>query len=140
MNKIVIIGNLGRDPEMKYTPDGQAVTSFSVGSNRRWKTSSGESREETDWFNVSAWGKSAESCNTYLAKGSQVYVEGRLKVRMYSDRSGEQKISLDVSADQVQFLGSGRPGGGGADAEPEASGFDSPEVAAAAAGDHVEVG
>ena len=79
MHKITIIGHLGRDPEMKYTPDGQAVTTFSVAFSRKYKTAEGEPREETEWFNVSAWGKLAEVCNEYLTKGKQVYVEGRLK-------------------------------------------------------------
>ena len=79
MNKIIVIGNLGRDPEMRYTPNGQSVTSFSVASNRKYTTATGERREETEWFNVSAWGKLGETCNQYLTKGSQVYVEGRLR-------------------------------------------------------------
>jgi len=82
VNKIIIIGHLGRDPEMKYTPDGKAVTTFSVASSRKYITSSGEQREETEWFNCSAWGKLADVCNEYLTKGKQVYVEGRLKTRM----------------------------------------------------------
>ena len=83
MNKIIVIGNLGRDPEMKYTPNGQGVTSFSVASSRKYTTSSGEQREETEWFNCSAFGKLADTCNQYLIKGKQVYVEGRLSSRTY---------------------------------------------------------
>lgn len=105
MNKITIIGNLGRDPEMRYTPNGQNVTSFSIASNRRYTTSSGEQREETEWFNISAWGNLAEICNQYLTKGQQVYVEGRLRTRSYEDRNGEQRFSLEVTLTDVQFLG-----------------------------------
>jgi len=83
MNKIIVIGHLGRDPEMKYTPNGQGVTSFSIASSRKYTTSSGERREETEWFNCSVWGKLAETCNQYLTKGKQVYVEGRLSSRTY---------------------------------------------------------
>ncbi len=105
MNRIIIIGNLGRDPEMKYTPSGQMVTSFSVASNHRYKTASGEQREETEWFNCSAFGKLAETCNQYLTKGQQVYVEGRLKSRTYQTRDGQTRYSLDVTVSDVQFLG-----------------------------------
>jgi len=77
VNTIIVIGNLGRDPEMRYTPNGQAVTSFSVASSRKYTTAAGEQREETEWFNCSAFGKLAETCNQYLTKGQQVYVEGR---------------------------------------------------------------
>jgi len=107
MNKIIIIGHLGRDPEMKYTPQGQGVTSFSVASSRKYKTAAGEQREETEWFNCSAWGKLAEVCNQYLTKGKQVYVEGRLKSRTYQAQNGETRVSLEVSVTEVQFLGGG---------------------------------
>jgi len=97
MHKITIIGHLGRDPEMKYTPDGQAVTTFSVASSRKYKTAAGEQREETEWFNCSAWGKLADVCNQYLTKGKQVYVEGRLKTRSYQAQNGETRFSIDVT-------------------------------------------
>ena len=116
MNKIIVIGNLGRDPEMRYTPAGQSVTSFSVASSRRFTTSSGEQREETDWFNVSAWGRLAELCNQYLTKGRQVYVEGRLHLRSYQDREGQTRFSNDISLTDVQFLG--RSTGPGDEAAP----------------------
>ena len=104
MNKIIVIGNVGRDPEPRYTPSGQMVTSFSVASNHRYKTASGEQREETEWFNCSAFGKLAETCNQYLSKGQQVYVEGRLKSRTYQTQSGETRFSNDVMVTEVQFL------------------------------------
>ena len=116
MNKIIVIGNVGRDPEMRYTPSGQAVTSFSVASNRRYRTSDGEQRDETEWFNVSAFGRLSEICNQYLTRGRQVYVEGRLRGRSYTDRDGQPRYSLEITANEVQFLG-GRGdneyGGGG---------------------------
>jgi len=106
MNKITIIGNLGRDPEMQYTPNGQGVTKFTVASSRRYKTGDGEQREETEWFNCSAWGRLAETCNQYLAKGRKVYVEGRLTSRTYETQTGETRVSLDVNVSDVQFLSS----------------------------------
>ena len=96
---------------MRYTPNGQAVTSFSVASSRRYTTSAGEQREETEWFNVSAWGKLGETCNQYLTKGRQVYVEGRLSSRTYEGRDGQTRVALDISLTDVQFLG-GRGGDG----------------------------
>ena len=105
MNKITVIGHLGRDPEMRYTPNGQAVTSFSVASSRRYTTSAGEQKEETEWFNVSAWGKLGETCNQYLTKGQQVYVEGRMSSRTYEGRDGQTRVSIDIFLNDVQFLG-----------------------------------
>ena len=117
MNKIIVIGHLGRDPEMRYTPNGQAVTSFSVASSRRYTTTGGEQREETEWFNVSAWGKLGETCNQYLTKGQQVYIEGRMSSRTYEGRDGTTRVSLDVFLNDVQFLG-GRSGDGMSDSAP----------------------
>jgi single-strand DNA-binding protein len=106
VNKIFIIGNLGRDPEPRYTPTGQMVTSFRVASNHRYRAASGEQREETAWFNCSAFGKLAETCNQYLSKGQRVYVEGRLSSRTYQTRDGQTRFSNDISVTDVQFLGS----------------------------------
>ena len=110
MDKITIIGNLGSDPEMRYTQGGDAVTSFSVASNRRWKNKDGESQEEVTWFRVTCWRKLAEVAGEYLEKGKQVYVEGRVKVNTYENRNGERQASLEVTANDIQFLG-GSPGG-----------------------------
>ncbi len=104
MNKITIIGHLGRDPEMRYTPQGTAVTDFSVATSRRYTDGSGERREETDWFRVSAWRQLAELCNQYLQKGSLVYVEGRLHVRQYEANDGTMRFSSEVTANDVRFL------------------------------------
>ncbi len=103
MNKIIVIGNLGRDPEMRYTPSGQSVTSFSIATNRKF-TVGGEQREETDWFNVSAWGRLSDLCNQYLTKGQQVYVEGRLHLRSYEGRDGQTRWVNEISLTDVQFL------------------------------------
>jgi single-strand DNA-binding protein len=127
MNKIIVIGNLGRDPEMRYTPNGDAVTNFSVASSYRYNTAGGEQREETEWFNVSVFGKQAEACNQYLAKGRKVYVEGRLSSRTYQDRNGETRLSLDIRAQAVQFLSSpGGDGGGGVAPGPGGSDYAPP--------------
>jgi single-strand DNA-binding protein len=116
MNKILIIGNLGSDPEMRYTPNGNPVTSFTVATNRRYRTSDGENREETEWFRISAWNRLAETCNQYLQRGSKVYLEGRLSSRTYVANDGETRVSLDVNASEVRFIdsrgGSGGPAGG----------------------------
>jgi len=106
LNKILIIGNLGSDPEMRYTPNGNPVTSFTVATNRRYKTAEGEDRDETEWFRVSAWNRLAENCNQFLQRGSKVYVEGRLTSRTYVGNDGETRISLDVNASEVRFLDS----------------------------------
>jgi len=92
---------------MRYTPSGQSVTSFSIASNRRYTTASGEQREETEWFNVNAWGRMAELCNQYLTKGRQVYVEGRLHSRTYEGRDGQMRFVNEINLTDVQFLGGG---------------------------------
>ena len=104
MNKIIIIGNLGRDPEMRYSASGNPMTSFSVATNRRY-TVNGEQREQTEWFNCTAYGRLADTCNQYLSRGQQVYVEGRLSTRQYDRRDGTPGFSLDVFVTDVQFLG-----------------------------------
>jgi single-strand DNA-binding protein len=103
-NKIIIIGNLGRDPELRYTPQGSAVCNFPVATSERRKNASGEQEEITTWFRVSAWGRQAELANEYLTKGKPVYVEGRLRVEEYTDRDGKPRTSLEVNATDVQFI------------------------------------
>jgi single-strand DNA-binding protein len=105
LSKVILVGNLGSDPEMRYTPNGKAVTSFNIATNRRYSTSGGESKEETDWFRVSVWGKQAEQCNQSLSKGKQVYVEGRLHARSWEGQDGQMRTSLEVNAERVLFLG-----------------------------------
>lgn len=106
LNKVMIIGNLGRDPEMRYTPSGKPVTSFSLASSRSWVSSDGERREETEWFNVVAWGNLAEICNQHLAKGQQVYIEGRLQTRSWEDGNGQRHFRTEVVANEMIILGS----------------------------------
>ena len=105
MNKIIIIGNLGRDPEMRYSASGTPMTSFSIATNRRYTTAAGEQREETEWFNCTAFGRLADTCNQYLARGRQVYVEGRLSSRQYNRQDGTPGFSLDVMVTDMQMLG-----------------------------------
>ncbi|MBN2500419.1 MAG: single-stranded DNA-binding protein [Anaerolineales bacterium] len=111
-HKIIIVGNLGNDPEMRYTPGGQAVTNFSVATNRTYTNSNGERVKETTWFRISAWGRQAEICNQYLARGRQVMVEGRLNAdrdtggpRTYMRNDGTPGASYEITADRVVFLG-----------------------------------
>ena len=105
--KLILIGRLGRDPEMRYTQDGTPVTSFSVATDRRWTDKSGQQQQRTTWFRVSAWRKLAETCNQYLSKGKQVMVEGELsEPKPYQKRDGTYGASLDVTAYTVKFLGS----------------------------------
>jgi single-strand DNA-binding protein len=113
--KLIIIGRLGRDPEMRYTPDGTPVTSFSVATDRRWTDANGQQQSRTVWFRVTAWRRLAETCNQYLTKGRLVMVEGELtEPRPYQSRDGEWRASLDVTANAVKFLGGrGDTGGSG---------------------------
>lgn len=103
-NKITIIGNLGRDPEMRYLPNGDPVTGFSVATSERFRTRDGQQQERTTWFRVSAFGKLAETCNQFLHKGSYVYVEGTLSQQEYTDREGTQRQSLEVRAREMRML------------------------------------
>ena len=105
LNKVILIGNVGSDPEMRYTPSGIPVTSFRMATNRRYTTSGGETREETDWFRVSVWGKQAEVCNQFVTKGRQVYVEGRVRAQAWEGKDGQAHASLEVTANRVFLLG-----------------------------------
>ena len=118
LNKVMVIGHLGRDPEMRYTPSGRPVTTFSVASNRSWTTANGERRTDTEWFNVVAWNKLAEICNQYLTKGQQVYVEGRLQTRRWEDSNGTRHTSVEVIANEMIMLGDRRTDEGIDDDEP----------------------
>jgi len=102
--KVTIIGRLSRDPEMRYTQGGKAVTSFNVPVNRTFTGQDGERKEETEWFRVNAWGRLAETCNNFLKKGSQVYIEGRLSSRVWQDRDGKDRFSMEVFANEMQML------------------------------------
>ncbi len=105
LNKIMLIGNVGTDPEMRYTPSGNPVTSFPMATGRRYTDSGGERREETEWFRIVVFGKQAESCNQFVTKGKQVYVEGRLRTRNWEGQDGQKRVSVEVIANRVLFLG-----------------------------------
>ncbi|HJN92026.1 MAG TPA: single-stranded DNA-binding protein, partial [Dehalococcoidia bacterium] len=132
LNKVQIIGNLGADPEMRFTANGQAVSTFRVAVSRRYQTRDGERREETEWVRCVAWAKTAELVSQYLTKGSQVYVEGRMQTRQWEDREGQRRYTTEVVANNVQFLdrrggGGGFDDGGGGDAGGgDGGGFDGP--------------
>ncbi len=104
VNKLIIIGNVGSEPEMRFTPNGNPVTSFRVATNWRYTTSQGERREETEWFTVVAWNRLAEQCNQFLTKGRLVYVEGRLRSRTWESQEGEKRTRNEIVADKVTFL------------------------------------
>lgn len=108
LNKVMIIGHLGRDPEMRYTPSGRPVTTFTVATSRSWNTVDGERHQETEWFNVVAWGNLAEICKQYLTKGQQVYVEGRLQTRHWEDKEGVKHSSVEIVANEMMMLGDRR--------------------------------
>ncbi len=108
LNKVQLTGRLGADPEMRYTPQGHAVTTFRAASNRSWRTAEGESHEDTEWFRVVAWNKLAEICNQWLSKGSRVYVEGRMQTRQWQDQEGQTRYQTEVIAIDIIILDSRR--------------------------------
>ncbi|HZZ93562.1 MAG TPA: single-stranded DNA-binding protein [Usitatibacter sp.] len=114
VNKVILVGNLGRDPETRYMPDGGAVTNVSIATTEAWKDKNGDKQEKTEWHRVAFFGKLAEIAGEYLKKGSQVYVEGRLQTRKWQDKDGADKYTTEIVADRMQMLGS-RQGGGGRD-------------------------
>jgi single-strand DNA-binding protein len=107
-NKITIVGNLGRDPELRYTPQGNAVCNFSVATNEKRRDKTGELQDSTIWFKITLWGKQAENASKFLTKGSPIYIEGRLRVEEWSDRDGKNRYTLEVHATDMQFLGNNR--------------------------------
>lgn len=111
VNKVILVGNLGRDPELRYTAEGTAMCNLSLATTSQWKDKSGERREETEWHRVNMFGRLAEIAGQYLKKGRSVYIEGRLRTRKYTDSNGVEKYSTEIVADQMQMLG-GRDGGG----------------------------
>ena len=105
LNKVMLIGNVGRDPEMRYTPSGRPVTTFTLGTNRNWNTSDGGKRSETEWFSIVTWGNLAEICKQYLTKEQQIYVEGRLQTRRWEDNEGIKHCSVEIVASEMMMLG-----------------------------------
>jgi len=122
LNKVMIIGNLGGDPEMKYTPSGKAITTFRVAVGRTFRSPEGENRDETEWFRVVAWDKLAETCNQYLHKGSKVYIEGRLQTRTWKDNNGQDRYMTEVVANEMMMLDSRQGGGHAPGGAPERGG------------------
>jgi single-strand DNA-binding protein len=110
LNKVMIIGHLGRDPEMRYTPSGKPVTTFTVAVSRSWNSGDGERHTETEWFNIVAWGNLAETCKQYLTKGQLVYIEGRLQTRKWEDKEGQKHSSVEVVANEMTMLSDRRDG------------------------------
>jgi single-strand DNA-binding protein len=108
LNKVMIIGHLGRDPEMRYTPSGRPVTTFTMAVTRSWNSSDGQRRSETEWFNIVAWANLAEICKQYLSKGQQVYIEGRLQTRKWDDKEGAKHTTVEVVANEMMMLGDRR--------------------------------
>ncbi len=113
VNKVILVGNLGQDPEVRYLPSGQAVASFSVATTEKWTGKDGMPGEKTEWHRVTVWGKQGENCKEFLKKGRQVYLEGRLQTREWDDKEGNKRKTTEVVADKVVFLGGGGSGGGG---------------------------
>ncbi|HEY0193285.1 MAG TPA: single-stranded DNA-binding protein [Kofleriaceae bacterium] len=113
VNKVILVGHLGADPDMRYTPSGQGVCELRLATSESWNDKNGQRQERTEWHRIVVWGKRAEVCSKYLAKGRQVFVEGRIQTRSYDDKDGNKRYITEIIAADVQFLGSGRDGGGG---------------------------
>ena len=111
LNKVMLIGNLGKDPELRFTPSGRAVARFSVATSDQWTDQQGQKQERTEWHNVVVWGKQAETCGQYLSKGRQVFIEGSVRSRQYDDKEGQKRYITEIVAQRVQFLGGGRGDG-----------------------------
>ncbi len=131
VNKVILVGNLGRDPEVRYMPDGGAITNISVATTDTWKDKAGEKQEKTEWHRVAFFGKLAEIAGEYLKKGSQVYLEGRLQTRKWQDKDGQDKYTTEIVADRMQMLGSRSGGGGGSDMPSGSNGGGSPKSSGA---------
>lgn len=138
-NKVILVGNLGRDPELRYTPQGTPVCSFSMATNEKRKDKTGEMQDQTTWFRITLWGRQAETASQYLTKGRPVYIEGRLRVEEWTDRDGKPRHTLEVHATDMQFIGGGRgdqeapmeraataTGGGGPAEQPDMADDDIP--------------
>lgn len=108
VNKVILIGNLGKDPELKYLPSGRAVAEFSIATSENWKDKDGNRQEKTEWHNIVLWGRTAEVAKEYLSKGSSVYIEGRLQTRSWDDKDGKKQYKTEIVGDRMQMLGSRR--------------------------------
>ena len=112
VNKAILVGNLGRDPELRQTPNGQSVVNFTLATSETWTDKSGERVERTEWHRIVAWGRTAEMCNQYLSKGRTVYVEGRIQTREWEDKDGNKRYTTEINANTVNFIGPRGSGGG----------------------------
>lgn len=136
VNKVILIGNLGKDPELRFTRDGQGVANFTLATNERWRDKDGQNQERTEWHRIVVWGKTAENCAQYLQKGRSCYIEGRIQTREWEDKEGNKRQTTEIVAQNVTFLGGrgegggggGRPGGGTQDAPPPEPGPDGSEI------------
>jgi single-strand DNA-binding protein len=139
VNKAILIGNLGRDPELRYTQNGQAVVNFTLATSENWTDRNGERQERTEWHRIVAFAKTAELCAQYLSKGRTVYIEGRIQTRDWEDKEGNKRTTTEINANTVQFLGGPRSEGGGASGGPRTGGGDPAgggrETGASGAGD-----
>ena len=144
VNKVILIGNLGRDPEMRYLPSGDAVANFSIATTEKWKDKAGEMQEQTEWHRIAFFGRQAEICGEYLRKGSSVYIEGRLQTRKWTDKDNNERTTTEIRGDRMQMLGA-RGGGttemreppdsaAGENGAPAKKPTPAPAAAAAAAG------
>lgn len=122
INKVILVGNLGNDPEVRYSQSGSAITTISVATTENWKDKNGEQQERTEWHRVKFFGRLAEIAGEYLKKGRQVYIEGSLRTEKYTDKSGVEKYSTDIIANEMQMLGSGMGGGEGSDRPQRSAG------------------
>src|SRR5436190_23050379 len=136
VNKVILVGNLGRDAELRYTPGGAAVATLNLATTEVWNDKGGQRQEKTEWHRIVLWGKQAESLQEYLTKGKQIYVEGRLQTRQWDDKDGNKKYTTEIKADRITLLGGGGGGGRGASvdrgsagaAHPGGSGGDEPPM------------
>jgi len=118
LNKVMVIGHLGKDPEMRYTPSGRPVTTFTLAVSRSWNSADGQRHAETEWFNIVAWGNLAEICKQYLTKGQQAYIEGRLQSRRWDDKEGQKHTSIEIVASEMMMLGERREANHGNEGQP----------------------
>jgi single-strand DNA-binding protein len=130
VNKVILIGNLGKDPELRFTSTGSAVARFPIATSEVWNDRDGNKQERTEWHNIIVWGKQGESCSQYLAKGRQVFVEGSIRTRSYDDKSGNKRYVTEIVAQRIRFLG----GGGGTRVAPEIEGAGASDDAHSAGG------
>ena len=141
VNKVILVGNLGRDPELRYTQNGQAVVNFTLATSENWKDkNTGERQERTEWHRIVVWGRAGENCAQYLSKGRTVYVEGRLQTREWEDKEGQKRRTTEINAQTVQFLGGPRGSGGdseGPPSSPSDPGSSPPDAAPPGPGDDI---